>query len=398
MRINLSQVILLLAIIILQCTCSISRKHYINNLLKDPTIMNGDISPIILNGEIPVTSILNVASPTNYVLIDLAGQIHTFKIADNKIVTQKNGNCALNRPCNEYFSSCSSHFVWGFGVRDFHVVDLNSHQSKSIVVSHDGNEKIVSANLFSNSLFFIQNYHTGWSLKESYIEVSHFDFDSNKITFSLKCNGGVFFPINNSDAIWEGFGDTTEPSTWELTDFKLQNPLKNSFTDTLTKLDIYVGDDSWNPLSRIMVGRDRKAFNRDFYTYSISWDSSFKDISISPLTYQIPKDKCFSDYFQFSLDGKWARVTASQAPTIDEDNSNQKFNVFYNIDEKYPQKISLPVFGGKTSENSKGAFIDTPEYGTVYLDISDGLNGIIYMYKMSDVLTQIVKKSAEMVK
>ncbi len=68
--------------------------------------------------------------------------------------------------------------------------------------------------------------------------------------------------------------------------------------------------------------------------------------------------------------------------------------VFYQVDPKYPQGISPPVFGGKVGDQVEGCFVDHSKLGMVFLDVQTSHNAVL-VYKMSDMLPLIAKKLAQ---
>jgi hypothetical protein len=45
---------------------------------------------------------------------------------------------------------------------------------------------------------------------------------------------------------------------------------------------------------------------------------------------------------------------------------------------------------------SPGGFLETSEGGTVYVDLSHGLEGVLKVYKMRDVMDRIIERAKEM--
>jgi hypothetical protein len=126
----------------------------------------------------------------------------------------------------------------------------------------------------------------------------------------------------------------------------------------------------------------------------ISWDVNYENVHIEPLTIQCPSEYNFyQDAWTFSLDGHWLVNVAAKINRATGTSSDPQL-VFYHVDPKYPQGISLPVFAGTINGKVNGCFVDHTKLGMVFLDIQTGHNATL-LYKMSDMLPIIAKKMAQ---
>jgi hypothetical protein len=142
-----------------------------------------------------------------------------------------------------------------------------------------------------------------------------------------------------------------------------------------------------------MIGRNY--VNDKTNLYLIHWKNDYSEQSINRLSFHIPRDRFMSSHFEISHDGKWLKgVSFSQDTDIHDDKI-----VFYQADVKYPAGLSLGVLGGESNINMwyYGAFVETKQWGQVYIDIHKASEGILLVYKMRDVMEQIVKRAKEMV-
>ncbi len=116
----------------------------------------------------------------------------------------------------------------------------------------------------------------------------------------------------------------------------------------------------------------------------IQWKNGFKDIRISPLVIQCPNSLHFGDVWEFSLDGRWLAAR----PEIP--NADVCQLLLYHVDEKYPQGISPPIYGGTTPKNGRGCFVNHSSLGPLYVDVSFRPPALL-VYKMNDVSKMLVK-------
>jgi len=106
-----------------------------------------------------------------------------------------------------------------------------------------------------------------------------------------------------------------------------------------------------------------------------------------------------------SSDGSWvtAKVTDySEYNSGDYNNTFLKTRVFFHIDNKYLNGISMPVFSdsrenAENTNNDDGAFVQHPVYGMCYAQEWHNEEGLyLRLYKMDDVLTVINSGSQSM--
>ena len=71
---------------------------------------------------------------------------------------------------------------------------------------------------------------------------------------------------------------------------------------------------------------------------------------------------------------------------------------FFAINDSFPQSLSVPVYGGLSSMNGGGCFLETADWGTVYIDLSPDKPGYLIVYKMRDVMAKVVEKMRKLVK
>jgi hypothetical protein len=382
----------LLVVLILSVSVSGYTKNSDRNK-KGKYIMTGHIFPEVLNSNVPIVAAFNYNASGSFVVVDFSGLIYAAEIVNGKIKYQIIKNVKFLKPCKQYFFDKEKEIVYGFGTRDFHIVKLLENVHKEVVLSFNGNARIINAVSLKGetSQFLIEVDHVGWSISESYSTYNIYDVENDSIIFkSEKMTGGILYPIGSNKILYQKWNDTL-PTEWYFCDNTLKETTRNKFIDKLNQLDISAWPFSMNYECGRMVGfiMSKSAL------VSICWKSDYSDFSVMPFTFHEPKGRSVRTVFEISPDGKW--VKGGSIPDGGSDREEQI--LFYHVDNKYPSQLSLPIHGTSTNIDMKktSVFVETKEYGPVYLDISRGIEGLVYMYKMNDVLWQITRRAKEMV-
>jgi hypothetical protein len=138
---------------------------------------------------------------------------------------------------------------------------------------------------------------------------------------------------------------------------------------------------------RISEGIDKKV--------KITWDENYEDVKVIPLDYLIPEGKWLDDIY-LSSDGKWATTLASGYEGLYGESLVKR--VFFHLDGRYPNGISMPVFADGYDEwhYEIGSFVEHPVHGWCFAE-EKYLNERLYLrlYKMSDVLAEINRETSK---
>jgi len=206
--------------------------------------------------------------------------------------------------------------------------------------------------------------------------------------------------------IWSNISTYTEEGEWKYDtifyDWKKGEIKRNELTEFLCKNNSYI---SYN---HIHLGRrclfadiEKKEEENPYKLFKIDWDEDYSNLQVTDMSY------LFQDFYQkrhavsdiiISSDGSWvtAKVTDySDYNPYDDNNHFIKTRVFFHMDNKYLNGISMPVFsdGGETMESTnhdEGAFVRHPVYGMCYAQEWHSEKEIyLRLYKMDDVLTVI---------
>jgi len=354
--------------------------------------MLGNIIPEVIECKLPIYSLFNSKENGALVIISPAGTIHHAILGNNKL-TAGESEAAFELPCKEYFQSPDKRMYFGYGGRDFHAADLDLKIAKRLNVTYETNERILTANMIScqDKKILVCVSHDGWNDDDSYYYYLGYDFQENKIVYKIdKFKGGIFYYIKDNSMLFQDWS-VNATTKWWITDGTINEIHSNKLTDKLSDMNISTLRNTFSFINNKMIGCFTPLNSLEKFCF-VQWKSNFSDPSVHILSFQEPKDRFLYYNHEFSPNGKWVKST-SDAKRPD----NNTWIMFYHCDDAYPGGLSIPIHGGDSHSDSKGVFLDTPEHGMVYLDISRGLDGVLYMYKMNDVLTQIAKRAKEMV-
>jgi len=134
----------------------------------------------------------------------------------------------------------------------------------------------------------------------------------------------------------------------------------------------------------------------------VMWDEDIENVKVVPLDYLLPSPKdnyWFCDLF-LSLDGEWATCFIGGYDGLRKESLVKR--VFFHLDERYPNGISIPVFadGYYNFHWEQGSFIQHPIHGMSFVeDVTVNQNGrsqqYLRLYKMSDVQAEINRQFFE---
>jgi hypothetical protein len=131
----------------------------------------------------------------------------------------------------------------------------------------------------------------------------------------------------------------------------------------------------------------------------VTWKEGFTDVNVVPLSYLIPSDMFLYDFF-LSPDGKWATNFMGGFRGLR--NELLEKRVFFHLDRRYPNGISMPVFadGYYSYHREQGAFVNHPVYGMCFAErierIEDGRERrFLRLYNMDDALVEINRQLLE---
>jgi hypothetical protein len=131
----------------------------------------------------------------------------------------------------------------------------------------------------------------------------------------------------------------------------------------------------------------------------ITWDENYEDVKVIPLDYLIPEGKRLDDFY-ISADGKWA--SNFMKGYIGYYGEYLSKRVFFHLDGRYPNGISMPVFVDDYYKKSTGfgTFVEHPEYGMCFAEEKLKEDGgkerrYLRLHKMDYVLEEINRQLLE---
>jgi hypothetical protein len=353
------------------------------------------ILPEIVLYKDEVANLIEVNLPNSFVLVDIGSTCKIIKIADDfdlKVLETLPGP-----PGEEHQSDPAYNIIWAKYGRQFSAHDIESKKSGTIVVSHDGDEAILSMSLVDpiKKIFAIVIIQYAFNVVKSPKWFVLYDLQNDKIIEKSRIFKGFIAPFSR-DTIFsiESIRDSNGVyigQNWQITDLHLNKYPDNELITQLNKNKIQIRLDHSNRISlnkQIMIARQRLPlnFNSSLFDCSIRWKPDFTDIKIEPLTIQIPKNYFYSDYMKFSGDGNWLKSTV-----IPENNLDRSEIVFLQTNNAYPQGLSFPIIGGITGTHTPGAFVNHTTLGPLYIEKDEKHPTVLLIYKLNDGLDYLKK-------
>jgi hypothetical protein len=383
--------LLITTIVILPYLFCTTTKNQVQIPHSERNMSTNQIFPEIVSVNLPIVTIQFTGSQYGVVAITKSGEIYALKSLTTEPFFKKVKSIEFKEPCECYFSSPKFPYICGTGIRDYQILDLNQNTVSTQLISCDGNEKIFISYLFGSRIpmLFLTVEHVGWGQADSYEDTYLYDFNQknqNKVLSGYYSS--ALFQLSDTLFLRLEIQRNHLPQKWQIFESSIQTTSTNDLSDTLNKLGFGPYISSVNSSKNMLICEENK---EPFRLFSISWDSHFKNVKVVPWTFQQPKQYIPGKDYCFSQDGNWLRNTAAERSNL-----HSIYNVFYYLSDKYPGNVSIPIFGLEAIEFIPGAFLDTPEWGTVYVDISRGLDGILMVYKMRDVMAKIVERAKEM--
>jgi hypothetical protein len=231
------------------------------------------------------------------------------------------------------------------------------------------------------NFFVVYNYKTDKIIKEIKIEE----------------NMGLKYPLDSENLIASTY-QRGLPKIDYIYNWRTGERTENELTETTTKLQA-----SFVLLPLVNINLEKRFLFSDIDTFEgpnnsgkITWEEGFTDVKVVPIGYLAPNYKWLSDFF-LSPDGQWATCFISGYRGLFEEYLEKR--VFFHLDGRYPNGISLPVFADGYYEYhwQPGAFVNHPVHGMCFAEEKLKTDGVkewrfLRLYKMSDVLAEINRR------
>jgi hypothetical protein len=355
--------------------------------------MKQRLEPDVVHCRDGVSAVMGIDVPNTFLLVNATGEF-CLAALDSKgaldIAPVVQGFPGV--PCKRYSTNGKSMMAWGYRGRGFYALDISHKKTAHFVVSHDGDEEILDAYLADDSTgrFAIGVAHDGWTWLETRYFFLLFDLTREHVVDTARDQFGGVFILDDDHNLYQRWDyDVAKKTTVyhsTVATSSLTNGLSTPLTELLDERQVHIAPEtrSCSPEARMILGSVRHAPTPTGYPIlAIAWDDSFADVNAELLSAQIPKDYLVSDRFTFAPDGSWVKTAGfEKIPGPSE-------LIFYHVDDKYPQHLSLPIFGGYSGEDNYGAFVNHTELGPLYVDMDDQHPGVLLVYKLNDALEML---------
>jgi len=344
------------------------------------------IVPHIISHENVITSLINIGKADCFSFFD--GMSKIVKINNDFKIETVDSFGQTKCDYSDRHSLC-----WSYWSRLFYAVDIDTKEERSHIVSFKTSDVIVDAVLLDpvNKIFAINNSTPTPTDKNSHWRNDQilYDFKNNKVlSVSNACDGKIL-PVTKDQVLckvdvykeYECLG-----SRWHFGDVNLKELPQNALTKKLNDAALEVSLTKSMPYragARRMIAH---AFKSET-PLSVHWNKAYTEVSVEPFTIQIPPDCVLSEYRTFSPDGSWLKSTVS--PINDTDKNEI---VFFNVNDNYPQGLSLPILGKETGLHTSGAFVNHSTLGELYVELDEKYPGVLLVYRLNEGLEMLGKK------
>jgi hypothetical protein len=363
------------------------------NKLKGIVKMETQLIPIDLNIEKPPTVTRSLKFNNRFACLDFHGDFALATLDDHlhmafDVIRKGVPPGAVD---NEVFGADETgKFMWcKSGWREAIIIDTESKKVIQKMASYDGNTFISTyyAVVEKDKFVYVSVINAG----DSPQLFSVFDFIKDEPVAQIGKINFCYILQGSGDSGMIVATDKNKTRTW--TNAKLQ---KNDI--------VFLPDDE---LTKVLTEKqfryrsDRKAFSFDkriiigmgigslLQPFSVRWNPEKTDIKIEPIILQCPKPDIFGENWEISPDGNWCINKATR--NWDTKNEYEAI-VFYKVDNAFPNGLSTPIYGGLTSEDNKGCFINHDVLGPLYLDIPPSGDPVIYkLNQIPELLKNTVK-------
>ena len=348
---------------------------------------NEKILPNFVQYSKGISSVLSIDKQNCFIVYN--GNFNVLEIIDIDKIEIKEATPGFSG--SKYFTDNKS-FIWSKQGRGFYSIDLSTKKTKHIIVSHDGDSEIRQTFIIDpqKQLFYIEQLTIGMTTDRSYSKYYIYDFTKDEIVFTSDKFKGNHYPLTNNSMLMSEFFEKTKVK-WYVTDLKMMKKIENDLTNKLTELQfsITVDEQSYNLKKHFMLGLSeiKNPLSGLYDMYTVNWNNEMKDVKAAPLTFQIPNDYLLTGSCFFSSDGAWLKTRFSPQP------DGIPVTVFFNINDKYPQGLSLPVFGGNTVLENPGCFVNHTKFGPLYVEMDSDHENVLLIYRLNDCF-EILRKKA----
>jgi hypothetical protein len=274
------------------------------------------LKPEILNIRSSIYSIKDIGIDNTIAAFDQEGQFGLIDFDEDLNPEFKPIVEGYPNEFGEFHTDPYSKTMWLIVGRGVDTIDIESKKTGSVVVSNDGNGKIIESFIVDKNNKILLTGDTGGGAKC----VTLFDIMNNKKIYSQDAEGygyeGVLFPYYNNQILCMNYMEKGEKHylEWNICDIHLKTFKTNKLTEILDKNQIEIeilNAKSYNLNSKIIFGFPYNIYRPKFI---IKWDQEFKKVKAEPIILQMPKleDYLYSASMIVSFDGKWMKTTVKK--------------------------------------------------------------------------------------
>lgn len=340
--------------------------------------MNGQITPIELKVKDGLTATASLKQNNKFACITNSLTFAFASIDEKLHVTCKiiDENSPGSAYAGVFGADESGRFMWcKSGLREAIMVDSELKKVIRKMASFNGNTFI---NAFLSIVAKDKFVYCSVNEAEGPQTFSVFDFTQDDPVAKIEKLYFCFILKKQEDSCLIVSYDKKNQKTWKnavllKTDiaFLPDDDLTKELTDRQFQYGVH--QRAFNFLKNIIIGE--MAIDKWPEPFSVRWNADKTDIKIEPIILQCPKPDDFADNWEFSLDGKWC---INKCIRNRETPNEYRAIVFYQVNDSFPNGLSMPIYGGITSEENKGCFINQDVLGPLYLDIPPDGKPVVY--------------------
>jgi hypothetical protein len=279
----------------------------------------------------------------------------------------------------------------------YHVADIDSKKSKTYYFDGKSWWFVASLSYIMDTTKGLVNFiHRTNNVPEKLYYNIIYDPKNDVMVYQTPQGGepiGLFYGFTPELFLGQHWIDNTT-SEMVLYNWRTRSIVRNKLTDMLTT----VKNTAMPTPYRNFHPQDRYLFAKtpipEDKWIKITWDEDIERIALIPLDYLLPRGKEFAFDFVISADGKWATNFLRGYEGLFGENLYKR--VFFHLDGRYPNGISMPILADAYYENpvSYDSFVEHPVFGWCLAEEWNNKEGgkeglYLRLYKMSDVQEEI---------
>ena len=370
-----------------------SSQAFFNSHKKGNSFMDGQLVPVELKVEHGITAAASLKYNNKFACLNGSAEFALASL-DDKLkasVDVIRGNVPGIDYNGVFGADETGKFMWcKSGWREAIIIDTESKKVIQKMASYNGNSYIGT---FIPVIAKEKFVYVWVKVAEGPLSLPVFDFSQDDpVAVIDKFRFCIFLPNPDGHCLIASYSQD-KSVTWinaVLAKTDIASYPEDSLTKELTKKQVKYDafERAYNLSKGILIGPVK--VDKWMKPFSVRWNPDKTDIKIEPLILQCPKPDIFEEKWEFSLDGNWC-----MNKVIRNWNTKTEYRAiaFYKVDNAFPNGLSTPIYGGLTSEDNKGCFINHDALGPLYLDIPPSGDPVVYkLNQIPELLKNAVKK------